>query len=273
MPNWVTSKLTITGPNAKEVMKSLVTKNEENEDQFDFNKIVPMPKDLEIVSGSLTDRAIEVYLTSINPAVKFLNHTNKNADVFNKHLALANSSKLFQKYNGNLSKDIVDKIIENYINQEDIKTLEDLIAYGQKAIENIEKYDAMDWYQWSIRNWGTKWNACHNIYNEQNTPTEIRFDTAWGNVAGLMALLSKKFPENEFEYVFSEEQIGIQTGNLTFKNGEIIDGTFYDDLSKQAYEIAFELWGDDLKDYYTYDEEKQTYVHKDEEENSDEEEM
>ena len=53
---------------------------------FDFNKIIPMPKELEIISGSLTDRAIEVYLTSINPQVEYYGEQKVSQEEFDKLL-------------------------------------------------------------------------------------------------------------------------------------------------------------------------------------------
>ena len=119
---------------------------------------------------------------------------------------------------------------------------------------------------------GTKWNACHTVYDEQ-IPNEVYFDTAWSNVAELMELLSKKYPENEFNYIFAEEWVGTQTGNLGFKNGELIYGAYYQDGSKEAYEQSFNLLGRDLSESFVFDEKKNTYIYKEPDENSDEEEM
>ena len=88
-----------------------------------------------------------------------------------------------------------------------------------------------------------------------------------------MTTLSTMFPNNEFNYIFAEEQIGIQTGNVGIKNGEIIYGAFFKTVQKEAYEQSFELLGEDLMEFYEFDENKQTYVYVDEEESLDEEEM
>lgn len=56
MPNWVCNHLTIYGDNAVEVMRSLLTENEESECGYDldFNKLIPMPEELNIISGTIT---------------------------------------------------------------------------------------------------------------------------------------------------------------------------------------------------------------------------
>ena len=81
MPNWVTAKLTIEGTNSNEVMKQLLTKNEDDW-MFDFNKIVSMPKDLEIIKGSITDECIDIYLTYLNPEMKHIGEEFKSYEQF-----------------------------------------------------------------------------------------------------------------------------------------------------------------------------------------------
>ncbi len=271
MPNWVTNKLTIEGPKSAEVMKSLLTKNEEDEYQFDFNKITPMPEELNIISGSLTEKAIEIYLSTINPDMQ--DGKNENSECFIKQKDLANKSKFFREYRDDLTKNEIEEIVENFSNEETLNSFDALFNYGKKAILNLEKYGAKDWYSWSIEHWGTKWNACHNIYDIENSPSEIMFDTAWSNVADLIAKLSTMHPENQFQIEFAEEWVGNQCGNLTFKNGEQINGEFFENGSKQAFEQAFKLWGEDLAELYVFDEKKQNYINKNERKSLTEEEM
>lgn len=260
MPNWVTAKLKIEGRDSAKVMQSLLTKNEENEIEFDFNKIKPMPSELNIISGSITDHCIDIYLSSINPDNDEINNGRKTSPmVFSGIKNLANSEKVFAKFKGEYTKEMISELIKNY-QEKEFKELKDFIEYGRKALANIINHDAVSWYGWCTKNWGTKWNACNNIYNE-NTPSEICFDTAWSDVRGLMLELSKLFPKNTFVYEYSEEQLGLYTGIATFKNGEVIEDIEFEDCSKEAYEKAFELWGEDLKEHYKFNKKKNTYEH------------
>ena len=273
MPNWVTNKLIIEGQNSVGVMKGLLSIDEYEDYYFDFNKIIPIPEELNIIAGSLTNKCVELYLTYINPDIKYFGIENTDYTFFYKQKTLVNNGKRFGSFVDNLTSKEIDEIVKRNINGANLKDVNDLLEYGKKAIANIDKFGSMDWYDWSIRNWGTKWNSCHNIYDIENSPNEIVFDTAWGNVLELMTTLSTMFPNNEFNYIFAEEQIGIQTGNVGIKNGEIIYGAFFQDGSKEAYEQSFELLGEDLMEFYEFDENKQTYVYVDEEETLDEEEM
>lgn len=272
MPNWVTSKLTINGPNSAEIMKSLLIKNEENEIEFDFNKIIPMPKDLDIESGSITTDCINIYLSYLNPDNNAIENKNASLSVFKQIMNLVNSSRAsYIKCTGFCSKESVAEIMQKYKNDK-YKELKDLIKFGRKAVKNIMDYGAIDWYDWCNKNWGTKWNACHNIYLEEH-PNEIYFDTAWGNVSELITKLSTMHPDNQFTYEYAEEDTGFQTGNLTFQNGVVIAGCHYPNLSKEAYEQCFKLWGEDISEYYIFNEETQTYDYIDKNENTDEGEM
>lgn len=45
-----------------------------------------------------------------------------------------------------------------------------------------EQYGKDNWYDWSIANWGTKWNAYNfDLLHENMTTVVIRFDTAWSS--------------------------------------------------------------------------------------------
>lgn len=61
MANWTTNCVYIKGDEAtlKEIKEFLQT----GEQLFDFNKVIPMPNELNVESGSITDAAIEIART------------------------------------------------------------------------------------------------------------------------------------------------------------------------------------------------------------------
>lgn len=86
--------------------------------------------------------------------------------------------------------------------------------------EWIRKYGANNWYDWSINNWGTKWNA----YAQEDWSTDsFKFDTAWATPALIFEALSTMFPEASFYVEFADEDMGNNCGTLTYSGGELIE--------------------------------------------------
>ena len=162
----------------------------------------------------------------------------------------------------------MDQDNKGTIDEPVFKTKEDVIAYGKLAIDNVKKYGSKDWYDWSVKNWGTNWNACSTFFDEE-FPNEVMFQTAWSDVRELVIELSKKHPENTFVYEYSEEQIGNYAGMCMIQNGDFKMVSMPSDFSKEAYELAFNLWGDGTKEFFKFNEETNTYEYIDDEESED----
>ena len=66
MPNWVCNHLTIKGENSVEIMKSMLIDDEDSEYgyAFDFNKILPMPKELDIFSQGVNKTCAKLFITA-----------------------------------------------------------------------------------------------------------------------------------------------------------------------------------------------------------------
>jgi len=71
-----------------------------------------------------------------------------------------------------------------------------------------------NWYDWNVRNWGTKWDV--GVGDEEKYPeTELihddetviayRFNTAWGAPIQAIETLSSQYPNLEFNLSFEEE--------------------------------------------------------------------
>lgn len=80
--------------------------------------------------------------------------------------------------------------------------------------DSIIDFKGNNWYDWNVRNWGTKWDVA--VGDEDKYPdTEIthddvsvvayRFNTAWGAPLQAIEMLSAQYPEIEFELSFEEE--------------------------------------------------------------------
>lgn len=68
--------------------------------------------------------------------------------------------------------------------------------------------------------WGTKWNAC-KPQAEVEAGT-AQFDTAWSCPEGVLAELSRRFPDDEIEVTYADGDIGSNCGTFTLKAGNPI---------------------------------------------------
>ena len=129
---------------------------------FDFNKIIPMPESLNMVSGSLETLAIE----AVNRRLSQRRHR-------------------FQQ--GYSKPQMTDEEYRIRLESHE-KTEEELLELGLQYISNKVKYGATTWYDWCCDNWGTKWNAYSNEQEDEDT---ISFETAWSNPEPVMLKLSE----------------------------------------------------------------------------------
>ena len=121
--------------------------------------------------------------------------------------------------NPNTHKEILMLMKSEYspFDFEKILPMPDYIYCGNVGAEEREIYGKNNWYDWSIENWGTKWNSL----DAEVHSNEIYFQTAWSPCIPVIAALSKKFPTMYFTYTFYEPGIGF-CGKRVYKNGELI---------------------------------------------------
>ena len=98
-----------------------------------------------------------------------------------------------------------------------------------------------DWYDWSIENWGTKWDVSDTFEDEEGY---ICFDTAWSPPYQLVCTLSERYPSLSFEVHYADEDLGHNCGTFTFHNGTEIEYQSYDT------EEACQIWGYDYEEMY-----------------------
>ena len=139
-----------------------------------------------------------------------------------------------EEYNEFLNKDKVDGYYSTPITKE-------------MSDNFIEKYNANNWYDWSVYNWNTKWNAC-DVYIGDDS---IEFSTAWSHPYSVIKTLSEKFSNVSMSFKYSDEDFGYNVGEYTIINGDEIDSFFPEGGSEEAYKLAFEIRGDD--DFYIWD--------------------
>lgn len=214
MPNWVRNVVKVSKKTMDDIEKKYFTKEEDGTFIFDFDKLIPMPKSLKLRDGTITNVAIAYALSKM--------------DINKKNNLMSRFSLLYDNFYGNYWNKIT-KYTDNYTSQklEDesenfepdsqceelgIKNLEEL---GNTYINNIETYRCCTWYDWSIKNWGTKWNVCEFEHDD----TTMIFETAWSCPGPILEELSKKYPKETIEVKYADEDIGSNCGYVTLING------------------------------------------------------
>lgn len=183
--------------------------------RFDFNKLIPMPETLDMVSGSIETLAIEAVVRKLN----------KRRYGFQQGYV---ESKM--------SDDEYDKRVKSHG-----KTEEELLDLGLQYIANKVKYGATTWYDWRVENWGTKWNAYENEQIDEDT---IKFETAWSSPEPVIAKLAKMYPDAVIEHWWADEDMGSNTGYKRFYHGQETESCYYDTCSNEAYDTYITCWGE-----------------------------
>lgn len=196
MPNHIQSQVEIKGPADK--IKKLIEDTkikldiDAQENEFDFNAVVPMPEELNITSGSNVDQA----LVALGEKV--------SGTAFNTFESFKNMSWWDERYPG---IDTREKFLA-YLEEHDPES----VKLGRLAAENIKKYGHKDWYSWRNANWGTKWNAYDVKYiAHDDTHLVLEITTAWDTPREIWAALEEQgFEVNGLYYGEMEgyEQIG-----------------------------------------------------------------
>jgi len=114
----------------------------------------------------------------------------------------------------------------------------DLDAYNSQA-KHGQPFDTSgdDWYNWNLRNWGTKWDVAvsstdslPNTYMEEtangdNYVVYYNFETAWGVADKALVNLSSQYPDLLFTLSY-EEETG-WGGEFEILRGVVLEGSSY----------------------------------------------
>ena len=219
MPNHVTNNLTFHGdPEAIHRMLEAVKNDEEGFGSIDFNKILPMPRELNIESGSRTTEGIKLYNNFLE-----IYKLGQEGDV-DLFTIPEQSEKAFL----DMRKDI------------DKKTW----ALGKAACRNIQQFGHSTWYSWCTCNWGTKWNAYDFNYSEGS----LSFHTAWSAPLPVLRKLAELYPEIGITHEWADEDIGHNCGRNVYRGGRLTE-EFIPADGREAYEFAASVLDEDLSDY------------------------
>ena len=210
MANYISTILRMEG-----IAKTpLFTIDGNGKQSFDFEKLIPMPKELNIESGGSESVAIAYIIREC------CDKTYLGRDYYTGRAIRAREHDF---------KRAEEEIGRNAL-------LEKGLAY----VTNIARYGYSTWYDWRIAKWGTKWNACETKIIDDST---IKFWTAWEPPIPVIKELSRIRPDREVEAIWADEDAGTYTGRTT-----LIAGTGetmrYDNYSQEAFEAYNDCWND-----------------------------
>jgi hypothetical protein len=125
----------------------------------------------------------------------------------------------------------------------------DMEAYDgpQPKNDNFEeamKFKSDHWYDWNVRNWGTKWDVAvssletnpdtymEDTVNGENYVVYYNFETAWSRPMGALTKLSEQYPDLLFTLSY-EEETG-WGGECELLRGKVISESQYDNMCRNC---------------------------------------
>jgi len=108
----------------------------------------------------------------------------------------------------------------------------------------LPRGDRKDWYNWSLKNWGTKWDACepHIDHNDINY-FAVSFETAWAPPINWIDNIMKDFPDLCFTLEYEEP--GMCFGGRLSAQYEVIWDDLHWDLDAASECCEAEVSHDD----------------------------
>jgi hypothetical protein len=206
MPNWCSNHLVVTGPYEDIVhfTQTCIRRDEEGEPCFDFNGLIPMPAILEgtIAAGKVDDALMVLGRDDLVWIPRSLEERMRYWKVFDiESLKQKIGPEAFEK--------------------------------ASLSIKAFEQTGAPNWYIWSNRNWGTKWNASDfKLITEERGRYECRFETAWSPPEPVYLKLAEMFPNLRFDIDGFDDQLNFEF-QATIRNGAF--SIHYDDPCREGF--------------------------------------
>ena len=224
MPNWVSLAMRVKAKDKKSLDAFLDAVHspprapgEEGDGDdvaaLDFGRVIPRPDALNIDSGGDVSLGLKIYYSNLGDEA-----------------APSSAVKaVLRKLRSSMSSD--DTILGwPWVKELNITSMDQLREYldrerpevrqaADQAAANIKAYGSPTWYEWSIENWGTKWNAS-DVQVKRGSPTEVEFtfNTAWSFPTPILAKLVQSYPDLEFSGEAYEES---NEWNAHFDRGEL----------------------------------------------------
>jgi len=228
MPNHVRNILTFEAEG--EILHRIlddIKNDEKGIGSIDFNKLIPMPPELNIEKGSRTSEGCKLYENITDRIINIKQRMGNPSITADEYIACEIEAK---------------NIKEEFNNMPDDQ--KEMFNLGKQYFANVNNYGYGDWYDWSVANWGTKWNA-YDFAHYNNT---IEFNTAWECPEPIIQAISEKYPDITINHKWADEDMGTNLGEREYIKGDKIYQHQPDSFSKDAYDLAFEIWEETPED-------------------------
>jgi len=113
-------------------------------------------------------------------------------------------------------------------------TPEEIANWHKESDAMIAECGFNNWYDWTTKNWGTKWNAYDG---EMDTPADgvisCSFQTAWALPDLVFKVMAKLYPNLNF-FIETVEEGGWFAGTIDIVDGDIIENLSQDQWKQYA---------------------------------------
>lgn len=128
-----------------------------------------------------------------------------------------------------------------------------------KLAANKAKHGYPSWYDWSIEQWGTKWNALNTqILNDEDGYLALSFETAWTPAIPVYQELSRQFPKVLFSIHYIDEGYGF-AGTYQGFAGRLHHHDHTSDIEAFAEEVFG--WTTETYDPLSHEYDREAYEH------------
>ena len=129
------------------------------------------------------------------------------------------------------------------------KELSDYKVLGEKIFNIAQQCGSIDWYDWRISNWGTKWNAYETeIGSYCDGSLELYFYTANYGAVPVIKKLAEMFPNLEFIYKYADEVFPYNCGEGYGTEGSF-SFKYAEDGSDEAMVLYIECWQEEWDNF------------------------
>lgn len=243
MPNWCQNILTIEccGEQLEQFKAKLFSLDEKGNFYLDFNRLVPMPLQLQNAVAMLND---SYKLLLMNGKMRF---SDNLIQTFIIESEIERITKLAKRYDWSIKSFL--KWLKRRPDEQKRLGFDWLLA--RQYADNFVKYGSTNWYEWSYANWGCKWdafpdNCCVTIQEDGSICCD--FDTAWNPPDEWFRALCKAFPEHQMRLAYFEPGMWFAGEYIADADGHCYPCPIEDDAEMKAFALREFGWDFDDDD-------------------------